>query len=199
MNVTTAADKVSRVALVGSGLALARGLEAFRVLHNVAIVALADVSGASEATRLAQKLGVPLVGNPLDVFRTDVEIVLELNGDTRQYERLLAVKPPRVEVMSARGARILLDLLTRENGGSGQRTTALIVVAPYQSKLFEYLRDAFRGIPEVDVTLDRRAEDRRQRVRNPDVERRVVGRRRRPSLDGDFRARGFAITRQQHD
>jgi signal transduction histidine kinase/ActR/RegA family two-component response regulator len=53
----------------------------------------------------------------MEVFRTDANLILEVSGDERQYERLLSVKPPHVEVMSVRGARLLLELLQRAEGG----------------------------------------------------------------------------------
>jgi hypothetical protein len=36
-----------------------------------------------------------------------------VGGDEREYERLLAIKPPGIEVMGADGARLLLSLLPR--------------------------------------------------------------------------------------
>ena len=49
----------------------------------------------------------------MEVFKTEANLVLEVSGDERQYERLLSIKPPGVEVMSVRGARLFMDLLKK--------------------------------------------------------------------------------------
>lgn len=191
--------RAKRLALVGSGAALLRALEGLRETPLVVVAVVADVGGATEASALARSLGISLVSNPLDVFRMSVDIVLELNGEARQYERLLAVKPPEVEVMSAHGARLLVALLRQSRGDatpSAEEPTALVVVAGFQSKLFDYLGEAFRGIRDVRVITDRRLGERRDRVRGIGVERRVAGRRLQPSLDAELMSRGFAVVRQ---
>jgi hypothetical protein len=79
----------------------------------VTIAIVADASDRSEGGKLAKSLQLPTVKNAMEVFRTEANLVLEVSGDDRQYERLLAIKPPGVEVMSVRGARLVIDLLKK--------------------------------------------------------------------------------------
>jgi signal transduction histidine kinase/ActR/RegA family two-component response regulator len=100
--------------LVGTGTHLVQAIEALRGVPGVTIAVVADASERSEGGRLAKTLQLPLVKNAMEIFRSDVNLVLEVSGDERQYERLLSIKPPGVEVMSVRGARLLIDLLKKE-------------------------------------------------------------------------------------
>lgn len=102
-----------RFGLVGTGPEVVEAIEALRGVPGVEIAVVADASDRSEGARLAQRLNLPLEKNWMGVFRTDANVVLELNGDDRQYERLLSIKPPGVEVMSVLGAHLLLQLLRR--------------------------------------------------------------------------------------
>src|SRR5207249_5014787 len=111
--VAAPSDPAFRLALVGTGVQLVKVIEMLRGLAGVRVVVVADASDRSEGGKLAKSLQLPVVRNPMDVYRTDANLVLEVNGDERQYERLLSVKPSGVEVMSVRGARLLLDLLQR--------------------------------------------------------------------------------------
>ena len=72
-----------------------------------------DAQDRAAGAALAQRLGLVAGKSPTDVFKAKPNIVLSVGGDERQYERLLAVKPPGVEVMSAYGVRLLLSLLRR--------------------------------------------------------------------------------------
>src|SRR5574341_2614713 len=102
------ADTSVRLGLVGTGGELVKAIEALRGVANVEIAVVADASDRSEGARLAQSLKLPLVKNAMEVFRSKANIVLEVNGDEKQYERRLSVKPPGAEVMSVKGARLLI-------------------------------------------------------------------------------------------
>ena len=66
----------------------------------------------------------------MEVFKTEANIVLEVTGDERQYERLLSIKPPGVEVMSVRGARLLMDLLKKAEVAPGGEAEAAAAPGP---------------------------------------------------------------------
>ena len=100
-----------KLALVGTGAELAKAVEAFRGLPTVEIVVVVDAQDRAEGARLAQRLGLESAKNPTDVFKAKPNLVLSVGGDETQYERLLAFKPPGVEVMSTYGVRLLLSLL----------------------------------------------------------------------------------------
>ena len=101
------------LALVGTGEELAKAVEAFNGLPTVEIVAVGDVQDRAAGAALAQGLGLVAAKSPTDVFKSKPDIVLSVGGDETRYERLPAVKPPGVEVMSAYGVRLLLSLLPR--------------------------------------------------------------------------------------
>jgi hypothetical protein len=102
-----------KVGLVGTGIHLVHAIEALRAVPGVTIAIVADASDRSEGGKLAKSLHLQVVKNAMEVFKTEANLVLEVSGDERQYERLLSIKPPGVEVMSVRGARLLMDLLKK--------------------------------------------------------------------------------------
>lgn len=71
----------------------------------------------------------------------------------------------------------------------------LLIVVRNQPDLWRYLKDNFAGDEKVEVILDRRRGERRQRIQPHDPERRRADRR-RPSLDTDLRYRSSVIIRQ---
>jgi len=73
----------------------------------------------------------------------------------------------------------------------------LLIVARNQPDLCRYLTNNFAGDEKVEVILDRRLGQRRQRVQPHELERRKGERRRQPSLDKDLTYRLFVIVRQR--
>src|SRR5262249_61840022 len=109
------------LARVGTGAQLVKAIETLRGLGGVRVIVVADASDRSEGGKLAKSLHLPVIKNPMDVYRTDANLVLEVNGDERQYERLLSIKPPGVEVMGILGGRFLIALLKQAAGNAGPR------------------------------------------------------------------------------
>lgn len=72
----------------------------------------------------------------------------------------------------------------------------LLIVARNQSDLWRYLKDNFAADQKVEVILDRRRAERRQRIQPQEPERRQGERRRRPSIDNDLSYRFFVIIRR---
>jgi len=70
----------------------------------------------------------------------------------------------------------------------------LWIVSREESQLYEYLRNQFGGRPNVEVVVDRRQGQRRQRAESPGVDRRQADRRQQ-SIDEDLAALGIAIAR----
>src|SRR5262245_43926712 len=123
------ADTTVRLGLVGTGGELVKAIEALKGITSIEIAVVADASDRSEGAKLAQSLKLPLVKNAMEVFRSKANIVLEVNGDERQYERLLSIKPPGTEVMSVKGARLLINLLKQTvSGNAGWEAPAREVV-----------------------------------------------------------------------
>jgi len=74
----------------------------------------------------------------------------------------------------------------------------LLIVARSQPDLWRYMEHNFAGDEKVEVILDRRRGERRQRAQAHEPERRQGERRRQPSLDKDLAYRFLVIVRQQH-
>src|SRR5215470_7867568 len=115
-----------KLGLVGTGIHLVQAIESLRTMPGVTIAIVADASDRSEGGKLAKSLHLQTVKNAMEVFKTEANLVLEVSGDERQYERLLSIKPPGVEVMSVRGARLLIELLKRGASTGGEAGGAAV-------------------------------------------------------------------------
>lgn len=69
----------------------------------------------------------------------------------------------------------------------------LFVVAQNKPDLCDYLRGWFSGIATVQVMLDRRQGERRQRAETNEPRRRRGDRRSQKEIDTEIRQTGFAI------
>jgi len=69
----------------------------------------------------------------------------------------------------------------------------LLIVARDRLKLYEHLQRAFDGNDMMEVILDRRAGDRRQRRGANVAERRQTDRRSRPAVDGQLGSIGWSL------
>ena len=76
---------------------------------------------------------------------------------------------------------------------SGPPLRGLIVVARDQPYLWQSLQTHFAANADVELVLDRRLWERRQRVQRCAPERREADRRRPVSLENDLRHRSFLI------
>jgi hypothetical protein len=69
----------------------------------------------------------------------------------------------------------------------------LFIVAKRELALYEYLAKQFAGRADVEVTLDRREAQRRQRAEPRDPERRRADRRSRSRIDADLESLGVVV------
>ena len=69
----------------------------------------------------------------------------------------------------------------------------MYIVARDHPELFAYLRDRFSGDGTVEVILDRRFGQRRQRSAHHAPERRLADRRSRPEVDEELQIRAHAL------
>ena len=79
---------------------------------------------------------------------------------------------------------------------TANKVRCLFIVARDQADLWHYLKRDFAGEEEIQVILDRRRGERRQRLLSNQPERRR-GNRRRSSIDTDLRYRSFVILHEQ--
>jgi len=69
----------------------------------------------------------------------------------------------------------------------------LFVVSRRNPDLYQYLRERFASDPAVEVILDRRVAQRRQRRLPVDAERRRADRRQRPEVEAELQSHSHAI------
>lgn len=69
----------------------------------------------------------------------------------------------------------------------------LFVVSRHHPDLYAYLRERFASDANVEVILDRRLRQRRQRSEAAAVERRRTDRRTRPEVEMELQTRSHAI------
>jgi len=74
----------------------------------------------------------------------------------------------------------------------------LIVVARDQPDLWQSLTRHFEANKDVQVLLDRRQGERRQRVQTYERDRRGPDRRRPPCIENDVSSRQYVIVRPHH-
>ena len=71
----------------------------------------------------------------------------------------------------------------------------IFVVAQHRPELYDALRKAFAAEPAVEVLLNRRVRNRRERDTAHDVEHRRADRRARPNVSQEVRDRGWSVAR----
>jgi len=69
----------------------------------------------------------------------------------------------------------------------------VFIVSRRHPDLYQYLRERFASDTDVEVILDRRVAERRQRQSAHDGERRRADRRRRPEVERELENRSHAI------
>lgn len=74
-----------------------------------------------------------------------------------------------------------------------QMGRTLFIVSRQHPDLYAYLRERFATDDAVEVILDRRLGQRRQRDTAPDTDRRRADRRERPEVEMELRTRSHAI------
>lgn len=74
-----------------------------------------------------------------------------------------------------------------------QMGRTLFVVSRQDRDLYTYLRERFATDTAVEVILDRRVLDRRERRPSGTIERRRADRRRRPEVEAELQTRSHAI------
>lgn len=92
--------------------------------------------------------------------------------------------------------------MVAESGSPNVQSTgiirALVVVAGDEPDLWQSLTEHFSANEDVQVLLDRRQGERRQRVQTYERDRRGPDRRRPASIENDASHRRYVIARPQH-
>jgi hypothetical protein len=113
------------------------------------------------------------------------------------YRELGGDKAQMIEFSS--GSLSAFGMLSAGDGdlSGAEEVHSLIVVARDQPDLWQTLARQFASNPKVQVLLDRRHWERRQRLQILEVDQRGIDRRHPPRPEHDVRQRSFVIIRRQ--
>lgn len=102
-----------------------------------------------------------------------------------------------LELVSERGAPLAGESPRRVTSRRAAEDLAiakhLLIVARHRRELYEEVKRAFARHESVEVILDRRAGERRQRTRAPTLEKRRRDRRSRSVIDEQLRTIGWSL------
>jgi hypothetical protein len=76
---------------------------------------------------------------------------------------------------------------------TSRESGSLLIVTGTKPGLYAYVRRLLHRDPRIQVVLDRRRIERRQRLRPTEVDRRRTGRRAEARVAAELRARGWAM------
>lgn len=93
---------------------------------------------------------------------------------------------------------MLTESRSPEAQPTGHRVRGLIIVARDQPDLWQSLREHFAANEDVELVLDRRLWERRQRIQRCEPDGRGPDRRRPLDLENDLRSRPFVIVGPKH-
>ena len=92
-----------------------------------------------------------------------------------------------------------IECTQREAQPTGHKVRGLIIVARDQPDLWRSLQEHIGATNrDVEILLDRRLWERRQRFQRCEPDRRGSDRRRPPSIENDVRSRQFVIVRARN-
>ncbi|MBI2878562.1 MAG: GAF domain-containing protein, partial [Candidatus Rokubacteria bacterium] len=115
------------IALVGAGRGGAALLAALRDEPGVSIEVVVDTNPDAPGLALARQLGLPVLHDLREIVRFPIDLILEVTGRPEVLEALRAVAPAGVEVIGARAARVLWDLVERRRLQEGRLATLLSI------------------------------------------------------------------------
>ncbi len=110
-----------RIAIAGAGLRSASLLRLLNEVESIAVVALADLSQSAPGMRLAENLGIFTTTDPTELYQVhDLDLIVDLSDDEGTRQALLGQAPAGVELIGARGAEMVWDLLVAKKRGEEQ-------------------------------------------------------------------------------
>ncbi|MBI5789682.1 MAG: response regulator [Candidatus Schekmanbacteria bacterium] len=101
-----------RIVIIGAGKGGTALLPIFYQDKFVQIVAIADIDLNAEGIKFAKRYNIPFTDNYLEVIkRTDVDVIINVSGSDEVTEAVKNNKPPNVEVMEGKSAKLLWGLI----------------------------------------------------------------------------------------
>jgi diguanylate cyclase (GGDEF)-like protein len=109
------------VAIAGGDLKAASMLRLLAEVDSITVSALAEPRSGAAGAVAARELGIFTSTDVADLSRVDgLDVILDLTDDPALRARLVAYRPAAVEIVGARGADLIRDLLMAKKRGEEQ-------------------------------------------------------------------------------
>jgi diguanylate cyclase (GGDEF)-like protein len=120
-NETGAENRRLTVAVAGGDLRAASMLRLLTEVDSIVVAALAEPRAGAAAAVAARELGIFTSTDVADLSRVDgLDVILDLTDAPEIRARLVAYRPAAVEIVGARGADLIRDLLMAKKRGEEQ-------------------------------------------------------------------------------
>ena len=152
-------DRPLKVAIAGGDLRAASMLRLLTEVESIEIVAVAEPRSGAAGTVAARELGIPTSTDLADLASaTDLDVILDLTDDPAMHARLVAYRPAAVEIVGAKGAELIRDLLmAKKRGEEQERLLAELKVAYDKISGHEHMLQAGTvALEQANEELERR-------------------------------------------
>lgn len=120
-----------KVAIAGGDLRAASMLRLLAEVGSIEVVAMAEPRNGAVGAVAARELGIPTSTDIADLASVaDLDVILDLTDDPALRARIVAYRPAAVEIVGAKGAELIRDLLmAKKRGEEQERLLAELKVA----------------------------------------------------------------------
>lgn len=139
-----APHRTLKVAIAGGDLRAASMLRLLAEVESIEVVALAEPRAGAAGAVAARELGIPTSEDIADLGSVpEIDVILDLTDDPELRARLVAYRPAAVEIVGARGADLIRDLLmAKKRGEEQERLLAELKVAYEKIRGHEHMLQA---------------------------------------------------------
>lgn len=148
-----------KVAIAGGDLHAASMLRLLSEVDNITVAALAEPKAGAAGAAVAREMGIFTSTDVADLARVDgLDVILNLTEDPSLRSRLVAYRPAAVEIIGARGADFIRDLLmAKKRGEEQEKLLSELKVAYEKIRGHEHkLQVGTRALEQANDELERR-------------------------------------------
>ena len=139
-----------KIVFVGGGQGAVTLLHHFATLQDIEVVSVVDLRDDAPAVLLARERGIHTCKKMEEIAENaDVELIIELTGVPKVQAQLLKILRPGQEIMTAKGARIMIDMISSQARANAQ---AVDNISSQFNELTEMLQ---KTIENTDHALDK--------------------------------------------
>ena len=110
-----------KIVFVGGGQGAVTLLHHFATLQDIEVVSVVDLRDDAPAVLLARERGIHTCKKMDEIAENpDVELIIELTGVPKVQAQLLKILRPGQEIMTAKGARIMIDMISSQARANAQ-------------------------------------------------------------------------------